>query len=116
MTAGRTLQTHCAYTPSPRHFHSHYLHNLHNRGGTPGLECASGVFRGVHHNLGKVTVLEFSILFSLEASERPSTTICVALLLQLCSNTREHLDGDIVPGHAGEAPIEHILHPFLIRL
>ena len=116
MTTEYTLQTHRADSPRPRHFHGHYLHNLHDRGGTPGLECTSGMFSGVHQNLGKVTVLEFSIRAPVETRDCPTSDICLVIFLQLCRFFFEHVDGDFLPGHARESRLEHILHPFLIRL
>ena len=116
MTTGHSQQTHRAHAPSPGHFHSHDLHNLHHRRGAPGLERASGGFRGVHQNFGKIGVFEFAIWCSLEACKRPLADIQLGLPLQLRGNAREHLHGNIVPRNAREAPLEHILHPFLVCL
>ena len=110
------MQTHRADAPFPRHLHSHYLHDLHNGRGAPGLECASGGFRSVHQDPGKVIVLEFTIWCPLEAGERPLADIGLGLFLQLRRDAREHLNGDSVPGLAGEALLEHGLHPLLVRL
>ena len=115
MTTKYTLQTHRADTPFPRHLHGHYLHDLHDRGGTPGLECTSGVFSGVHQNPGKVIVLEFSIMASFVVTQFEFTDISL-VIFQLCRLFFELLDVDFVPGRALESLVEHILHPFLIRL
>ena len=111
-----TYQTHRAYAPFSRHLHSHDLHNFHYRRGTPRLECASGVFRSVHHNLSDIVVLEFTVWFSVEACKRPVADICLAPFLQLRGDAREHLDGNLVPGLARETPLEHMFYPFLVGL
>ena len=116
MTTGCTLQTHRAYTPFPRHLHSHYLHNLHDRGGTPGFECPGGVCRSVHQNPGKVVIVIFSIfLSSFEIIECPCTDILLILILQLCRFFLELFVGDVIPGLDFEVLLEHFLHPLLVR-
>ena len=43
-----TQQIHRVNTPSPGLFYSHDLYDLRHRRSSPGLERASGGFRGIH--------------------------------------------------------------------
>ena len=74
------------------------------------------MFRSVHQNISNIVVLEFPVGGPLEACKRPVADVHIGLLLQLRGDAREHLDGNIVPGHAGETLLEHFLYPLLVGL